>query len=599
MRGNIGVVVLAAIAMLAACETVEPQSPEGTEGLMIAEIVSDTKTYLEPDKKSEIYKTRWSKGDYIYLIDATRPNMYPERCYLVQGEGTSTGYFTVPFESSSYYAMFYPSYHFFEGQGFCGLPFEQYYYGLYSNGNETDDKVFLKRAYPMAAKSSTKKLKFYNLCSILKFSVTGHGEYLQHIVVRSNDNELLSGSALVDFNSERPMLTLNSMSFNSGRPELLYKVEQNLTSDPLDCYIVLPSQVYDKGFTIELHTDKSWMEVITKENIILGQSEMFQIKEPIQYVPERDIWAVETRFENYDKYDMTYDNGWYKVSNHDIQNFLRFRNMRTGGYLSLSPEYGVDYYAMDTCQNLASESECSTVKITTHMDIYMNPDTRTAYLLGPGADLNSLPTLEHIYEVDFSSLWNVEDNRNIMVSGTVVANCEKGFILAMGYKGGNNVFVHNLSSQLDNPSVGTLVDVYARKTTERGLPELIITDDSWMYVWFWYNESVDNYQYDLMTSEDLASYVGGGYDYIRYRGKLVNEGGVYYVNVDSLADLRGMIFHASESLEEYVGKDVKVDGFFLGFTSDHSLCTMITDIDFSEGSETGTEDFFLGEDIKM
>ena len=94
MRGNIGVVVLAAIAMLAACETVEPQSPEGTEGLMIAEIVSDTKTYLEPDKKSEIYKTRWSKGDYIYLIDATRPNMYPERCYLVQGEGTSTGYFT-------------------------------------------------------------------------------------------------------------------------------------------------------------------------------------------------------------------------------------------------------------------------------------------------------------------------------------------------------------------------------------------------------------------------------------------------------------------------------------------------------------------------
>ena len=289
--------VLLAFAILTACEKVDSQEPtlqEGSRYLFTAQIVSDTKASLEPSKWLNKYKTRWSEMDAIILKDATDPRRPGELCYVTQGAGTSTGIFAASLESSSYYAIFASlTYLYEDGQDYIYVPSIQYHHNIrrdiYADSTESDNKVFLSRDYPMAAKSNTRKLKFYNLCSILKFSVTGNGEYLQSILVKSNDGELLSGAGVLDLSGRKPVMTLSGMSVSGGSTELLYKVEQELTSDPLDCYIILPSQDYDKGFTIELHTDTGWMDVVTKTKITLDQSEMFEIKEPVQYVAERDV----------------------------------------------------------------------------------------------------------------------------------------------------------------------------------------------------------------------------------------------------------------------------------------------------------------------
>ena len=62
---------------------------------------------------------------------------------------------------------------------------------------------------------------------------------------------------------------------------------------------------------------------------------------------------------------------------------------------------------------------------------------------------------------------------------------------------------------------------------------------------------------------------------------------------------RGQIFYPTEDLSIYNGSVVLVEGYFLGFTPNGDLSTMITSVQVPVSGDGVTEDFFLGDDIQM
>ena len=275
-----------------------------------------------------------------------------------------------------------------------------------------------------------------------------------------------------------------------------------------------------------------------------------------------------------------------------------FYNPGTRECLYLSSEYGISYYPMNTRVNLQSEQYDAMLPTWGDMNVYLDPINKTAYFMPSGWHPSGLPSQEDIYQPNLSSLWNVEDGQYIMTSGVVMAKCSRGFILAMGYSMENSVLVYDSEWRYDFP-VGYLADVYIQKTTYRGLPELIVDSSTWMYSWYRRNMSYYWDFVDLTAPSDFASYSAEKYECVRYTGTLVQEGSKYYVYVDGIDGRRGEIFFPIQDLSAYVGKKVTVEGYFLGFTGQGDLCTMMTSVYIDAESDGVTEDFFLGDDIQM
>lgn len=595
---------MTALVMLSACETVEPQQGivsgavvEETvaNDIITATIGADTKTYLEWDWVSEVYKTRWSADDYIWLIEDRPDTLKFQTCNLLEGAGTSSAKFPANLKADSYYAVYSSNAYFNGGVLSVGLYDNQYHWSY----GYSEHKDFVNHAYPMVAKSSTTSFEFENLCSVLKVSVTGHGERLDVISVKSNDeSEVLSGIGTVYFDGDAPRMEMDQ----GGNTYVNYNVECVLDETPLDCYIVLPSQTYEAGFTIELHTDEGIMDLTTGQNIVLEQSKLHEVP-VIAY--ETEISTLEPWYvvDNYtgESYAMDYEAGWYVLKSCYLNSSSRVLFMNEDGdFYALSSEYDEIYYCPNnTCFRLERNSGQYIIPIGgLEWSLYFNPETAEAYLIWSGDTLDMLPTHDNVFRSSYDSLWSVEDGSMVMASGIVLATYDRGFILGMSQTYENAVLVYQGPDSDFMPTIGSWVDIYAEKATYRNIPEL--KSVRWHYTWI---NQIHDYGsstqlIDLTNSSDFLYFWSERYDYVVYKGVLSYDGNRYYVDVAGAEGRRAVIEYPSQDLTEYIGEWVVVGGYFTGFNdSNELLFTVLHQISIYEASGGSTEDFIPGGDI--
>lgn len=290
---------------LAACETIQPveeplerpqenvsagrPSEAGSVSdsvLFTATLGVQSKTYLDYDGYK--YKTLWDAADNILVWDADcfATDNYDgcyEFCNLKSGAGTTQATFAGTLEADSYVALYaYEYYYPYNGYPAINLP--AYQGTSYVNGETNISPYF----WPMIAVSDTKDFEFHNLCSILKVSLTGDGETLSAIHVTSKGNEALAGDFYINDAYEL-------VPYVNASIRLTYSCNFILSSEPVDCYIVVPAQYYSQGLSFTILTDRGNMEVSTGE-LTTERSRFYDVPIEVEPVPMPDGVYLEPRF---------------------------------------------------------------------------------------------------------------------------------------------------------------------------------------------------------------------------------------------------------------------------------------------------------------
>lgn len=254
---------LSSLAAFSACE-VEEASNENVATTLYADIEREgaTKTYLS-GPESGFYGTLWSNGDEIGVYSGSST---ADPFKLTDGEDSNSGKFAGSTRTGDKTAV-YP-------YSICGklsgsaisvtLPEKQ----TYRSGNISSG------AYPMVATGDDSNLRFKNLCSVLKISITGNVT-VNSIVFSANDESVKSsGEATITVDAQNPKLV---MSANANGSVELVCPSVILSDNPTDFYIVVPSQEYSSGFSLAIDTDKGNMVRATDNDITLKRSELYRI----------------------------------------------------------------------------------------------------------------------------------------------------------------------------------------------------------------------------------------------------------------------------------------------------------------------------------
>ena len=259
----LNIFTLSSLATFSACD-VEEASNENVTTTLYADIEREgaTKTYLSgPD--SGFYGTLWSKGDEIGVYSGSST---ADPFTLTDGADSKSGKFAGTTRTGDKTAV-YP-------YSICGklnestisvtLPEKQ----TYRSGNISSG------AYPMVATGDGSNLRFKNLCSVLKISITGNVT-VNSIVFSANDESVKSsGEATITVDAQNPKLV---MSANANGSVELFCPSVVLSDSPTDFYIVVPSQEYSSGFSLAIDTDKGGMLKTTDNDITLKRSELYRI----------------------------------------------------------------------------------------------------------------------------------------------------------------------------------------------------------------------------------------------------------------------------------------------------------------------------------
>lgn len=609
MRKNIFGAALTALVMLSACETLEPQQGivsgavvEETvaEDVITATIGADTKTYLEWDWVNEVYKTRWSEDDYIWLIEERSDSLKYQTCDILEGAGTSSATFVGSLEADSYYALYAYGATFQNGVIYVNLPEVQYHYSY----KYTENKDFYNRAYPMVARSCTDEFQFENLCSVLKLTVTGNGEMLQKVKVYSNDgSDVLSGYGTVDFSGGMPVMRMD----NGGDSYLDYYVDMSLSSEPLDCYIVLPSQTYESGFTIELYTDAGMMDVTTGQNIVLEQSRLHEVP-VISYVNEEQAWQLEVTEDGGTSWygdQMQYEDGmfvkhdWYFDTNMEF----RFLERNSDVWYGCPGTFTRGSGKANTRVNLASGEGWWWFRVDApgYYDIYIDPVEMCIYIMNDGITPYDIPTRENVLYDDYYTLYNnAVSGQYVKMYGAVLAKCGYGFILAIdGYRS-NSIYVYDKAGLCD-VELGNWIDIYAKLDYYRYLPELVVNEgEYWLFV-------ADDTYYDYEPEApyvitDPSSFTSSEYTYIRYVGTLNIAGSYHNIVFDGNTEFKGSITYPLQDLTQFDGKRVVVEGYYAGSNISGGVTyinTIMKRIYLMEENGSSTEDIIPGESFPV
>jgi hypothetical protein len=206
---------------------------------------------------------------------------------LKSGSGTTEGTFAGTLEAESYVALYADDYTYpINGNPAIILPSTQQSYFRDEENN------IAPYVWPMIAISDSKEFQFQNLCSILKVSLTGSGETLTQINVESKSgNEYLAGYFYVKSLDDTNMLE----PYYSASTVINYRCNLTLSSDPVDCYIVVPAQYYSEGLSFTICTDRGNMEV-SSGKLTTYRSRFYDIPVDVEPVPMPDGVYLEPRY---------------------------------------------------------------------------------------------------------------------------------------------------------------------------------------------------------------------------------------------------------------------------------------------------------------
>lgn len=329
-----------------------------------------------------------------------------------------------------------------------------------------------------------------------------------------------------------------------------------------------------------------------------------------------ETWGVcgdMTEWGNYSDIQMVYEDGYYVVRDLYLeanQNFvLRTNNSWEGKRFGLSSDMS-GYYQFNgvptntnvpVIDGLYEYYENFKVMYSGNYDIYLDVSEQVVFIMNSGVALTDIPTTEYVIGYNYDNLYyNVPDETLVKVEGLVMSKTNLGFIIALDNYTQNAIYVYDRDNSLEHVEIGNYLDIYAVKTTYRGVAELVYASDnnSWHYI---IDDTIGQYyeSYTDITSE-FASYSNWWYQYIRYVGTLQQNSQYYNVVVEG-SDQVGSIVSPAQDLTEYLGRKVCVEGYYAGqsvsggVTYMNVVLTRIAAVDdIPEGS---TGDVLPGDDI--
>lgn len=592
---------IAAGAMLSACQTLEnpkefdaPVQDNAT--IFTADLGPQTKTYLDFDAESGVYKTKWADRDGIIIL-ARQSDGTVKRAtgYLIDGIGTTSGKFASDI-SGEHYLAFYGYYsnasNMSEGEILPFFQVEQYSrQSADSTGVTTVEKSFSDYAFPMYAESDSTVFQFKNLGGILKMSLTGT-DYISSIYITSNSGVKMSGASRIIMNGNGGFTT--EMVDSLSRDYVRYVLNAELSeTEATDCYIVLPPQTYTGGITIQINSVSGQMIKTISSDFTLERSQIRAIP-AFEYKNEETYsWAVIGSMSNWSEdIPMEFADNVYKLNGINLTEGDEFKFRANGDWaFNLGGMYDPTPIGTDDTQKVIADGGNFQVTTTGTYDIVLDP-------------VNGLVSFickdSYVECADYDTVASLSDNTKVSVTGFVVATYKRGFILNIGNYWGNTILVYQGTDQsMYQPVIGNQVTVLCEKVTYNSLPELknilgiTVIDDgerNFMY---------DQY-FDLTSSADFDSFYWDRYDYVKFAGTLENSGVYWNVNVEGATVHVGSIMFPDQDLTAFVGKKVLVGGWFCGFSGSNGKYLNIVLREISDESTDGsTEDITPGDDLPL
>ena len=594
---------IAAGAMLSACQTLENPAEfdapvQDNATIFTADLGPQTKTYLDFDAESGVYKTKWADGDGIIILASQSDGSFKGASgYLVDGIGTTSGKFASNISGEHYLAFYgYRSNASNLANGEI-LPFfleEQHSrQSADSTGVMTVEKSFSDYAFPMYAESDSTVFQFKNLGGILKMSLTGT-DYISSIYITSNSGVKMSGASRIIMNDNGGFTT--EMVDSLSRDYVRYVLNAELSeTEATDCYIVLPPQTYTGGITIQINSDSGQMIKTISSDFTLERSQIraiptFEYRNEVTY-----SWALvgsmtATPWE--EDIPMEFADDVYKLNDISLTEGDEFKFRANGDWaFNLGGMYDPTPIGTDDTQKVIADGGNFQVTTTGTYDIVLDP-------------VNGLVSFickdSYVECADYDTVASLSDNTKVSVTGFVVATYKRGFILNIGNYWGNTILVYQGTDQsMYQPVIGNQVTVLCEKTTYNSLPELknilgITVIDAGERN-FMYNQ-----YFDLTSSADFDSFYWDRYDYVKFAGTLENSGVYWNVNVDGATVHVGSIMFPDQDLTAFVGKKVLVGGWFCGFSGSNGKYLNIVLREISDESTDGsTEDITPGDDLPL
>lgn len=588
---------IAAGAMLSACQTLENPAEfdapvQDNATIFTADLGPQTKTYLDFDAESGVYKTKWADGDGIIILASQSDGSFKGASgYLVDGIGTTSGKFASDISGEHYLAFYgYRSSASDLSKGEI-LPFfrvEQYSrQSTDSTGVMTVEKSFSDYAFPMYAESDSTVFQFKNLGGILKMSLTGT-DYISSIYITSNSGVKMSGGSRIIMNDNGGFTTemVDSLSSDFVRYVLNAKLSE---TEATDCYIVLPPQTYTGGITIQINSVSGQMIKTISSDFTLERSQIraipaFEYRNEVTY-----SWAVIGSMSNWSEdIPMEFADNVYKLNGINLTEGDEFKFRANGDWaFNLGGMYAPTPIGTDDTQTVIADGGNFQVTTTGTYDIELDPVNGLASFICKDS---------YVECEDYDSVASLSNNTKVSVTGFVLATYKRGFILNIGNYWGNTILVYQGTDQsMYKPVIGNQVTVLCEKVTYNNLPEL--TNISSITV---IDAGERNYMYgqyfDLTSSADFDSFYWDRYDYVKFIGTLEYTGSYWNVNVDGATTHVGSIMFPDQDLTAFIGKKVFVGGWFCGFSGGKYLNIVLREI--SEASTDGsTEDVTPGDDL--
>ena len=563
------------MAMLSACSTLESDGSSGVvedpEQVVIftASLGADTKTYLEYDSDRNVYKTVWEEDDQIWIYDPATGDC--EYCSLVSGAGTTEAKFAGTIEADSYVALYAQDCEWGYGYPTFSMPERVWYTSKDGIGR------IPQFAFPMAASSDTRFFDFKNLCSIIKLSVTGT-DYLYEASVKSNDDYPFSGRAKVLFDeAERPY-----MAFEKYNETTLMHLYETLQPDtPKDLYFVIPPGEYPSGITVELRSEKGYMDIWTGPDIVFEPSQIRSfptVNYETEYwnVPD-ETWGLTggmTQWADGADINMTFEKGYFVLRNQYVEAYEEFKFRRNGVWdnTELGKPVWVSenlrYMPTNTSIEVADAYEGSSninLPYSGTFDFYLDPDARRVYIMTAGTPLESLPSTEDVIKWSYQDMRYMKEGDLVKVGGVVMAENEDGVVIRTSTWGDSfrHIFVKMDQNSADL-EYGNYVDIYARisKYTDDWDVERVELDDvCFVSVVSEYVNIERDVEYDLTDPDEFRWFYNDEFASFNTLGHLVCEDGQYYLDVVGADERKVRILDPVQDLSGLIGQRVYLQGY--------------------------------------
>ena len=583
----------ALVGMMVSCqrEGLVERPTENAESAVVfsASLAPETKTYLDYDVSSGVYKVKWDESDIIGVLSIGADGVSNfEKCNIINGAGTTVAKFAGSNKGEEYIAAY--------GAWSFNPEEKSVYYKIYSNQySRFDGKNVDAGLFPMYARSKDERLEFKNLASVLKISLKGDA-FIQTIRVEANDKTIpMSGDGDVVIGEDGlPSLVMRRDDAASSFITYLDDGRRLSETAVTDFYIVLPSQNYKGGFTITINSRTGSMTKVIDSDVLMSRSEMraipaFRYEEQTKHewallsMDENNNYSLVTRLTDTDGCCVAED-----VELHSSQWCVFVANF------DLSTHIGAE-----NAGDVLQPNVLSNLSFNSYGLFRIAKDGKYNIRLYPNDCRVVFATSETVVCENLEAVKALPDNTPVEATGIIVGVNARGFVMNISDYWGNCVYVYlgeNGSSY--KPVLGNKVKVKAVKKTYRNFPEISsiksidVLDDT---------EKDFGYSgfYNLLSPQDFQNIEIDKCEYIKYKGTLVKEGIYWVVKVEG-SSLQGILEWPIGDLTSYQNQLVLVEGWFLGnstspsgVTQRHTLLKIIK----TSSGEGSTEDVVPGQDI--